>query len=451
MKTTIERNFQYHPPTVATGEAHAQIRAKAKELAQFIDDVLPADAGREKASAITNIEQAMFWACAGIVRYAAPVAVASGSTQVGGLIARAFSAVVAPDGQAIPDDIQWMPPGEQNAEPFVNDEPKRVKFKVTAQMAEQFNRQLQELRSRAAAGVDDVPFLDFNHEDGEASAEVMALYWGGEDPKTGGIRAKVKWSAAGRAALEGKSFRRFSPQWFLDPDTLHPLGVGINLGGLVNRAAFKTIARVVAKDASAQTHNPKKEMTREEFQQLLADGLKPITDKVTALEAKAGGAQTATAAATAQAGGEDALRKIVTDVVKPLTDKLTAFETNETNRVKASAKAAVQPHVTRGAIAPEDKDTITFWENAWVANASTTEAQLAKLPGKAVTRVIRGNGTTTATGATGEHAFLVKAREFAKTHEIKDSVQALTAFASTAEGRELYDQYRKEVVPVKAA
>ena len=62
-----------------------------------------------------------------------------------------------------------------------------------------------------------------------------------------------------------------------------------------------------------------------------------------------------------------------------VTDKLTTFETNETNRVKASAKAAVQPHITRGAIAPEDTASITFWENAWVANASTTEAQLAKL------------------------------------------------------------------------
>lgn len=69
MNATIEHNFLYHPPAVATGAAHAEVRAKARELADLIDRTLPPAAGREKACAITKVEEAMFWACAGITRH----------------------------------------------------------------------------------------------------------------------------------------------------------------------------------------------------------------------------------------------------------------------------------------------------------------------------------------------------------------------------------------------
>lgn len=71
MNATIEHNFAYHPPTPETGVAHAQIRAKAKELAALIDETLSAEAGRERATAITHVESAMMWACAGVVRHGA--------------------------------------------------------------------------------------------------------------------------------------------------------------------------------------------------------------------------------------------------------------------------------------------------------------------------------------------------------------------------------------------
>jgi hypothetical protein len=71
MNPQIEHNFKYHPP-VGAAETHATIRAKAKELALLIDASLPSGAGREKATAITNVEQAMMWACAGIARHSQP-------------------------------------------------------------------------------------------------------------------------------------------------------------------------------------------------------------------------------------------------------------------------------------------------------------------------------------------------------------------------------------------
>jgi hypothetical protein len=70
MNAAIEHNFKYHPPTGDRAAAgHMMVRAKAKELATLIDDLLPAGAGREKATAITNVESAMMWACAGIARH----------------------------------------------------------------------------------------------------------------------------------------------------------------------------------------------------------------------------------------------------------------------------------------------------------------------------------------------------------------------------------------------
>jgi hypothetical protein len=69
MNATIDHNFKYHPPKGNAADTHAAVRAKAKELAALIDETLPTAAGREKAAAITKVEEAMMWACAGIARH----------------------------------------------------------------------------------------------------------------------------------------------------------------------------------------------------------------------------------------------------------------------------------------------------------------------------------------------------------------------------------------------
>lgn len=63
---TIENNFKYHAPKEGQPELYEQLRAKAKELAYLIDALVPNS--REKSTAITNLEQSMFWANAGIAR-----------------------------------------------------------------------------------------------------------------------------------------------------------------------------------------------------------------------------------------------------------------------------------------------------------------------------------------------------------------------------------------------
>lgn len=62
----IENNFSYHAPKEGQPAKYQVIRNKAKELAYLIEIEVPNS--REKSLAMTNLEQAVFWANAGIAR-----------------------------------------------------------------------------------------------------------------------------------------------------------------------------------------------------------------------------------------------------------------------------------------------------------------------------------------------------------------------------------------------
>ncbi|MEC4565518.1 hypothetical protein L8C07_06130 [Paenibacillus sp. CMAA1739] len=64
--STIENNFSYHSPKDDQRKKYELIRSKAKEAAYLFDELVPN--GREKSLALTNLEQAVFWANAGIAR-----------------------------------------------------------------------------------------------------------------------------------------------------------------------------------------------------------------------------------------------------------------------------------------------------------------------------------------------------------------------------------------------
>ncbi len=62
----ISNRFTYHPPTDGKPEMYTEIRMGAKVLAKLIDKHAPD--GREKALAITHLEETVMWANAGIAR-----------------------------------------------------------------------------------------------------------------------------------------------------------------------------------------------------------------------------------------------------------------------------------------------------------------------------------------------------------------------------------------------
>ncbi|CAM3923358.1 MULTISPECIES: Acb2/Tad1 domain-containing protein [Paenibacillus] len=66
MNEQIENNFSYHSPKPGQPDTYEAIREKAKEMAYLIDKLVPNS--REKSLAMTNLEQAVFWANAGVAR-----------------------------------------------------------------------------------------------------------------------------------------------------------------------------------------------------------------------------------------------------------------------------------------------------------------------------------------------------------------------------------------------
>ncbi|MEU4986586.1 MULTISPECIES: hypothetical protein [unclassified Streptomyces] len=63
----LAHRFTHHPPTTPErANAHATVRGACAGLAATIVDHCPP--GREQALAVTKIEEAMFWANAGIAR-----------------------------------------------------------------------------------------------------------------------------------------------------------------------------------------------------------------------------------------------------------------------------------------------------------------------------------------------------------------------------------------------
>ena len=62
----VHNDFTYHRPPAETQDTFVQLREKAKELALLIVEKVPG--GREQSTALTNLEQAVMHANAGIAR-----------------------------------------------------------------------------------------------------------------------------------------------------------------------------------------------------------------------------------------------------------------------------------------------------------------------------------------------------------------------------------------------
>ena len=62
----IENNFTYHSPVGDQNEKCQALRNQAKLLAYRFKDLVPES--RERSLAMTKLEEAIFWANAGIVR-----------------------------------------------------------------------------------------------------------------------------------------------------------------------------------------------------------------------------------------------------------------------------------------------------------------------------------------------------------------------------------------------
>jgi len=300
--------------------------------------------------------------------------------------------------EELPREIQWMPAGEHVIAATQGEAAVTQLVIVNEETAVRMEALLQELRAQAEAGAEDVPYFDFNHEDAEASARPLRFFWGGEDFFTGGVRVEVEWTEPGRTALLGKAYRRFSPSFFVDAAG-EVTGAPLNMGGLVNRAAFKTINPIVAGANTIES----------DANQERASNMDPM--------------KLATELAAAQ--------KRILELEQLLTLK-----------AKDQARAIVETAVRTGKLAPQNTALHAKWVDALTKNPELAETLTGLAVNHALVSIVPHNSTAVhANGnANGpEHEFVVKARQFAEQRKV---VFTEAVMHVAAKEPELYEAYR---------
>ena len=231
---------------------------------------------------------------------------------------RAFStAQIAPDASKLPDSIEWMPAGRHSICCSKDDAPAEIEVNVDEELVSVLNEQLQAARALADSGKASRPYIDFDHAGGEAAAIPIEFFW------ADGIRLRVEWTAAGAAAVSGRVYSYFSPEFFADKSgkvTAIP-AVG-PIGALVNTPAFQEIERIAAS------------LTAQKSMIEIAKAL-GLPETATEAEILAKIAELTGAASTATASKDE-----LTAAKAALAD----LERKHAEHVKASAVAEVERH-----------------------------------------------------------------------------------------------------------
>jgi phage I-like protein len=266
-----------------------------------------------------------------------------------------------------PQDIQYMPPGTHRINASRAGKPVALDISVDAATADTLNAFLQAQLTKATEGNDDRPFFDFNHEDREAAAWPTEFYWAGDDLKTGGVRAKVDWSGAGQTAVQEKTFRRFSPTFIPDKEG-KVISSETNMGGLVNRAAFKSIAPLFAKNQTLEGNAPS----------LPPSGLppQPSAHKSMTIQAKLH--------ALKFIDSVDASEESIVQAIEAKFSELETENRELKNRIEeaiqARASSQIEAAVNAGRIAPADTDAKSFWLESLIRDEAKAVKALEALP-----------------------------------------------------------------------
>lgn len=371
------------------------------------------------------------WEAFDLVKAAAPP---TGSEAVQAQMAVELPAVTA--GAPLPVDIQWMPPGRHQITASVNGKPGTRAVSVTAKTAERAQAALAENLAAVEAGTEDRFYFDFNHSDAEASGHPTEFYWAGDDPKAGGVRAKLEWSDQGAAAVKGKSYRRFSPSFYLDAAG-EVTGVPVNAGGLVNRAAFKKIQPVRAKEAT--TTNPNHQESTRMNQLLLVLASAGIIKDQNADEAAAAAQVQAYAAGMRAQLAEGVTARSELDTLKAAHQTL----------VKAHATTVVDAAIAEGKIPGQNTEIKAAWIEQITTNPSAEKLLAATPANPALKQVVNAKGAAEQNKAidakggdgTGEHEFVIQARALQSDKKVsfEFACDELAAKEPT-----LYDRFRHE-------
>ncbi|MBN8245885.1 MAG: hypothetical protein J0L84_00415 [Verrucomicrobia bacterium] len=257
--------------------------------------------------------------------------------------ARSASTALRVAGGDAPEWIMWMPGGTHTIVCKRGTKTVQVTVAVTPETAAVAQRNLDAYR---AAGKQR-PFFDFDHDESRASAWPQEFAW-----REDGVWARVEWSADGREAVVGKTYRAFSPA-FLTASGSYPGRVDrlpFCMGGLVNDPAFTQIEPFWSANAREDSHPQKKTMDPKEAE------LAAQRARVTELEE-----QVATLKAAAESDDRDQTIQAKNAELAEAQRKLDAAENAIKARNKRDAEDCVRAAVARGVIAPQDTALQAHW------------------------------------------------------------------------------------------
>jgi len=283
----------------------------------------------------------------------------------------------------VPQELQYKPPGTHRINASRNGKPVSLDIKVDAATAETLNAFLQAQLAKASEGNDDRPFFDFNHEDRDAAAWPTEFYWAGDDLKTGGVRAKVEWSGAGKSAVKEKTFRRFSPT-FIPDDAGKVIGSETNMGGLVNRAAFKSIQPLFAKGnpgTQLSRAAPSKPTLTSQHPNLQTST--PITPMPHAIKSKLHALKLIDSVDASDESAALAIEAKFNQLEtenQELKNRVQALDQERQDAIQARVDSLVETAVKAGRIAPKDDDAKGFWQEALIRDEAKAVKALEALP-----------------------------------------------------------------------
>jgi Mu-like prophage I protein len=252
------------------------------------------------------------------------------------------------------------------------------------------------------------PFFDFSHEGKAASAWPTRFSW---DPA--GVFADVEWSEAGRDAVQGRSYRAFSPSFFVDePASGGPAvvtGAPLCMGSLVNDPAFEEIQPIWAAHAAPFPH-----MTMNTTGEAAAGSPAPAdaqsTTTAAAVSPAAPDDTRPPAGAPAAANAPDPAAELAR-----LREENAALQAARTRDLDARAEAALDAAAARGAFPPRDADARRRWKGVLLAagpDAFAALAAVASSPALNAARVAApGSPAVIEAGADLRRAVLAYAQE----------------------------------------
>jgi hypothetical protein len=248
----------------------------------------------------------------------------------------------------VPAQIMWMPAGTHTIVATRDGQPITKQVTVTAETARVMDRALRE---EIATG--HRPLIDFNHKHQEAAGWPTGYSW-----KEGqGVMMALDWSDAGRAAIQGRTYRAFSPEFFASASG-QVTGSTKFHGGLVNDPAFEAISPIWAQRAHNQNNTPS-----------MDTNAPAVTATATTGAAPAGVAPTDSQAALQAARSENSA----------LQARLATAEASVAAARSARTNAAIQAAVARGALPAADAALQERWRKVLNEDESNAEL-LASLP-----------------------------------------------------------------------